>query len=77
MRVMIVGAGVAGLSLGHELVCAGHDVTLVEASRKVGGALHQASAAPMKSETSSKRVLAPKPLERPLMVIMESPTCFP
>ena len=37
MRVMIVGAGVAGLSLGHELVCAGHDVTLVEILPEIGG----------------------------------------
>ena len=37
MRVMIVGAGVAGLTLGHELLEAGHDVTLIEVLSEVGG----------------------------------------
>lgn len=37
MRVMIVGAGVAGLTLGHELVEAGHDVTIIEVLSEIGG----------------------------------------
>lgn len=37
MRVMIVGAGIAGLTLGHELVEAGHQVTLIEALPEIGG----------------------------------------
>jgi protoporphyrinogen oxidase len=37
MRVMIVGAGVAGLTLGHQLVRAGHDVTVVEILPEIGG----------------------------------------
>jgi len=34
---MIVGAGVAGLTLGHELVNAGHEVTVVEVLPEIGG----------------------------------------
>jgi protoporphyrinogen oxidase len=37
MRIVIVGAGVAGLTLGHELVKAGHEVTVVEVQPEVGG----------------------------------------
>ncbi len=37
MKVMIVGAGIAGLTLGHELVQNGQDVTLIEALPEMGG----------------------------------------
>ncbi|MBN2490510.1 MAG: FAD-dependent oxidoreductase [Planctomycetes bacterium] len=37
MGVMIVGAGVAGLTLGHELVRAGQEVTVVEILPEIGG----------------------------------------
>lgn len=36
-RVIVAGAGIAGLSCAHELVKRGHDVTVLEASRRVGG----------------------------------------
>jgi monoamine oxidase len=36
-RVVIVGAGLAGLACGHELAEAGYDVTVVEAARRIGG----------------------------------------
>jgi monoamine oxidase len=36
-RIVIVGAGFAGLACAHELLAAGCDVTLVEARNRVGG----------------------------------------
>ncbi len=36
-RILIVGAGVCGMSLGHELAEAGFEVTIVETQAQVGG----------------------------------------
>ncbi len=36
-RVIIVGAGLAGLSAGYELARVGHDVTIIEAQTRPGG----------------------------------------
>jgi monoamine oxidase len=43
-RVIIVGAGFAGLACGFELSQAGVDVTLVEAKRRVGGRVFSSNA---------------------------------
>ncbi len=39
MRIAIIGAGIAGLTAGRELAKAGHDVTVIEKSRGLGGRL--------------------------------------
>ncbi|WP_281286579.1 flavin monoamine oxidase family protein [Herbidospora galbida] len=36
-RVVILGAGIAGLAVAYELLKAGYDVTILEAAKKVGG----------------------------------------
>jgi monoamine oxidase len=36
-RVVVIGAGLAGLACAHELKAAGHEVTVIEARSRVGG----------------------------------------
>jgi 2,4-dienoyl-CoA reductase-like NADH-dependent reductase (Old Yellow Enzyme family)/thioredoxin reductase len=49
-RVVIVGAGPAGLAAAAEAAAAGHDVVLLEKSRRIGGQIALAGAAPMHEE---------------------------
>lgn len=39
-RIIIIGAGMAGLSAGYELIQLGHDVTILEARSRPGGRVH-------------------------------------
>jgi monoamine oxidase len=39
-KIVVVGAGLAGLSAGYELLQAGHDVQIIEAQHRVGGRIY-------------------------------------
>lgn len=49
-RVLVVGAGPAGLAAAAEAGAAGHDVVLLERGTRIGGQLALAGAAPMHAE---------------------------
>ncbi len=51
-RVVVVGAGPAGLAAAAEAGAAGHEVTVLERSGRIGGQLALASAAPMHAEVA-------------------------
>ncbi len=52
-RVLVVGAGPAGLEAARVAASRGHKVTLVEKSDTLGGKLHLSAAAPSKCEVNS------------------------
>src|SRR5712691_9396771 len=39
-RIVVMGAGLAGLAAAHELVKAGHDVVVLEAQQRPGGRVY-------------------------------------
>jgi NADPH-dependent 2,4-dienoyl-CoA reductase/sulfur reductase-like enzyme len=49
-RVVVVGAGPAGLAAAAEARAAGHEVVVIERARRIGGQLALAAAAPMHEE---------------------------
>jgi 2,4-dienoyl-CoA reductase-like NADH-dependent reductase (Old Yellow Enzyme family)/thioredoxin reductase len=51
-RIVVVGAGPAGLAAASESHAAGHDVVVLERGRRLGGQLALAGAAPMHEEVS-------------------------
>jgi 2,4-dienoyl-CoA reductase-like NADH-dependent reductase (Old Yellow Enzyme family)/thioredoxin reductase/putative sterol carrier protein len=54
-RVLIAGAGIAGLEAARVAALRGHKVTLIDASDHIGGAADLAAAAPMKAELALLR----------------------
>src|SRR6266508_2214125 len=51
-RIVVVGAGPAGLAAAAEAAAAGHNVVLLERSRRIGGQVALAGAAPMHEEVA-------------------------
>ena len=55
MRVVVVGAGFAGLACADRLVALGHDVTVLEARDRVGGRVWSQELIPGRSDTVIER----------------------
>jgi protoporphyrinogen/coproporphyrinogen III oxidase len=77
-RVVVVGAGVAGLTAARDLVAAGHDVTVLESSPRVGGKLLRAQVAGVTVDVGAEAMLNRRPegvaLARELGLAIEHPT---
>ena len=52
-RIVVVGAGPAGLEYARVAACRGHEVVVIEAANRVGGQVRAAATAPTRSELSS------------------------
>ncbi|WP_284535892.1 protoporphyrinogen oxidase [Nocardioides sp. T2.26MG-1] len=77
-RIVVVGAGIAGLSAARDLVAAGHDVVVLESSSRVGGKLRRDEVAGVTVDVGAEAMLNRRPegvgLARELGLPIEHPT---
>ena len=59
--MIVVGAGIAGLTAARDLVDAGHEVVVREAADRVGGKLHTATVADVAVDVGAEAMLARRP----------------
>lgn len=78
MKVVVVGAGVAGLTAAHDLVAAGHQVVVLEAADRVGGKLRAETVGGVTVDVGAEAMLNRRPegvdLARDLGLRIEHPT---
>lgn len=76
--VVVVGAGLAGLTAAWDLAAAGHDVVVLEGSDRVGGKLTRAEVAGISVDVGAEAMLNRRPegvaLARELGLPLEHPT---
>ena len=61
MRVIVVGAGIAGLTAAWDLQRAGHEVVVLEASHRIGGKIRRAEVAGVTVDVGAEAMLARRP----------------
>ncbi|MFT4085506.1 MAG: protoporphyrinogen oxidase [Nocardioides sp.] len=61
MRIVVVGAGIGGLTAARDLVAGGHEVTVLEASSRIGGKLRTAEVAGVRVDVGAEAMLARRP----------------
>ncbi|MFD6418823.1 protoporphyrinogen oxidase [Streptomyces sp. NPDC060194] len=61
MRIVVVGGGIAGLAAAHRLVGTGAEVTVLEASSRVGGKLYAGELAGLRVDFGAESMLARRP----------------
>lgn len=61
VSIVVVGAGIAGLTAARDLVAAGHDVVVLESSSQIGGKLLSAPVAGVRVDVGAEAMLNRRP----------------